>query len=868
MQLDGKACESRSLLQSTKHVSFLPKKKIPTHLSVGSYLCFAAVQFDDLQSLQYLIQGCGIDIMFLEIGGWNLAHACAYYGRLEIAMFLIIQLRSPFLFAASCRRKPWEEVNCVHIAALRGHIMLADLLIEHGCPPSGEDGQSVVVHTQSSPYDFVREWGRKKEKPLKLEKDIRKLIKLLSSKTPAFEKVRKHISSTECMNVGTWTDSGHNTYKERGPLGSSYVVVLYECCMVSDRNFVLWLLHYLSFEEDAYPIQPWRINYDFWERSFPIATEKLDNGYLLDFSKSIGDEEIERWLNEPWTKDVTCHDPTTIIPMFVMCLKPMLPNSGIFAQARDKILTVDILRTLYNVCKREILDRFKRGCSQEEIIETITIMNDVVTKLATEEAKETSFYYDEHCVVFSDKCINIEAKMLTYENPPLQRLMGWPFKQRIETQALYLVLAVQGYDNLILWLLTHGRPWDGLKEREITRIASFFGHSDIVDMFIASDSTFSFESTPNDRLQSSILGAVEAGRLNDITEHLKGNMFVDDPVLTNFDKNKKILKGSILKGNGETDAQSGCLQSLVDNSLVFVSVYAFLQGSDTAHVDILRQLLRSGQYVIENILQAAELVLTSPFGYDLSNWEKLPELLDFLSGHAEFDVCKCNAILDRINQELPSLCLIIEKHLDQEKELDRRQTFARLWLGDICVRRLGMDIQSLDEQKIWISELKPCFARLKEEQREIWARFELLKGDYKLSEVKNKVDAGVFDLNARDRGGLHPAHVAAAHDRIDILEWLVVEKNMDVNAVDMKGRTVLEIAKASNASSAIKWISERRAKTVISSFVASHLKRRLAIRRKEKMFYYVTKLQGVFRGYLIRRSEQQHPNKLERIDNN
>ena len=58
-------------------------------LSVGEMLCFLAVEFDDLQSLDYLIkvQGIAASVWFQ---GWNLLQVSAHYGRREIGKFVVL----------------------------------------------------------------------------------------------------------------------------------------------------------------------------------------------------------------------------------------------------------------------------------------------------------------------------------------------------------------------------------------------------------------------------------------------------------------------------------------------------------------------------------------------------------------------------------------------------------------------------------------------------------------------------------------------------------------------------------------------------------------------------------------------------------
>jgi len=49
----------------------------------------------------------------------------------------------------------------------------------------------------------------------------------------------------------------------------------------------------------------------------------------------------------------------------------------------------------------------------------------------------------------------------------------------------YLVFAVEGYEDLILWSLGPKQSnWDAIKEIDATRIASYRGHTKVVDIFL------------------------------------------------------------------------------------------------------------------------------------------------------------------------------------------------------------------------------------------------------------------------------------------------------------------------------------------------------------------------------------------------
>jgi Ankyrin repeats (many copies) len=70
-------------------VHFLGGGLLSEFASAGVFLCFAAAEFDDLQSLEWLIIEQNMPVTMPQCNGWNLLHACAYFGRTEIVHWIV-----------------------------------------------------------------------------------------------------------------------------------------------------------------------------------------------------------------------------------------------------------------------------------------------------------------------------------------------------------------------------------------------------------------------------------------------------------------------------------------------------------------------------------------------------------------------------------------------------------------------------------------------------------------------------------------------------------------------------------------------------------------------------------------------------------
>ncbi len=134
LDLLSKACNEPHFVVKAKQLVFLGSPRIPTSMSVGAFLCFAAVEFDDLQSLLWLLDDKKVAMKEIRCDGWNLAHACAYFGRSEIALALRSRAEWRALVGVKCGRNPAEKGFAVHIAIDKGFVFLADVFLSSGCP--------------------------------------------------------------------------------------------------------------------------------------------------------------------------------------------------------------------------------------------------------------------------------------------------------------------------------------------------------------------------------------------------------------------------------------------------------------------------------------------------------------------------------------------------------------------------------------------------------------------------------------------------------------------------------------------------------------------------------------------------------------
>jgi hypothetical protein len=217
-------------------------------------------------------------------------------------------------------------------------------------------------------------------------------------------------------------------------------------------------------------------------------------------------------------------------------------------------------------------------------------------------------------------------------------------------------------------------------------------------------------------------------------------------------------------------------------------------------------------------------------------------------------VWSCRSTLHEISKTYIT-GIVLHRNKDIPESFNRA---VRRWFD--VASNLGLDIQTVDTTMLHIfhsesskSALEEFISSLKASQLRQWAKFDVIKKGGSLDDIQSAVESGKLELTSRDREGFLVTHLAAAHDRVDVQQWLIESKGASIDSISGSGRTVMQMAEASNASSATLWLSQRLSSELIAIFVSSHQHRRLAIREKEKALFCIKRLQARCRG----RSERE-----------
>jgi hypothetical protein len=237
LDLEGLAAKEKTITQNASTLSFLDSGNIPPNISVRCCLCFAAVQYDDLQSLEWLCGYCGTPDDL--VGGWNLLHYSAFMGRIEIIGWLSTQpVWNSFVSQASTR-KPFGGAFAVHIAASCGHLHAFDLLIDLKVPLEDKKGKLPEDYAKKSQYEFVRKWAADRAKPQALLKDIERLHRQVEERKSLSQR-KGFIVSSKCLDIDTWRACDCCFFDEK-LMGLSFRDVLHGCCKNSDFELAKWI---------------------------------------------------------------------------------------------------------------------------------------------------------------------------------------------------------------------------------------------------------------------------------------------------------------------------------------------------------------------------------------------------------------------------------------------------------------------------------------------------------------------------------------------------------------------------------------------------------------------------------------------------
>ncbi|KAL3785516.1 hypothetical protein ACHAW5_005270 [Stephanodiscus triporus] len=790
---------SSNIIFCTKNASklqFLESGRIPSSMSTKHFLCFAAVEYDDLQSLQWICESFVVPAQSWD--GWNLLHFSAFMGRIEIVAWLHTQPVWQSLNMDECRRKPFQNAFAVHIAAIQGHILLVELLLALKVRTEDGNGKLPEDYAKKSQHKIAQEWAKERDKPRALEKNIKKLLQLVNVPHVMSESMKSFVITSKCLD----TECGFVNFDEAG----------HRVC---------------------------HLRYDFWRsnETNPKADQEqlsriLNRDELLSFAASKGYCDLANYLQLRWFNEINCVDPLSRN----FLLKSAFCKGDRLLEICALVLRVVLLVEMALISDDSFRSLINHGGSPNELDTILRIGAAVKKYLIDEGYAESGYNYDCSSMDWLTKPIDMLA-YIRFDYPfehTLYKQLYFTGKRHDKLARIHIVLATEGFSELIEYCLRNMQGWTAVMELEVVRLAAFYGHSRILDIFLRGVGLL---SNANDHLWEAMLGFGEACRSRDIIQLLESH-------------GAHPVKDDTFSCDDYDGRQAYARHSLVCAVLNGYENVLFDSDTDTnKDLKTLLVLVEKFEYSHDDILYAAE-ILVSTFCYSIDWMGRFVGLLQ-----NAFEALNLEPVNHQVNMQ--ALCkAIVEEfghNFGRSKKTDDLERRVLKWLGEIADQ--GVDIQNMAPNLYSLkgNDFMEQFLELGKRQLHNWSQFNVLINGGSLKDIQDVIEHGGLSVHARYRGGLLLTHLSSAYDRVDLLEWLIVTKGMDVNSKDGQGRSVLEIAKTAQAASSTKWIVEHQARQTIVTFVQRHHRRMLATRKRQRLACAATIIQRKYRGHSVRK---------------
>lgn len=832
IQVDTAASSNKMLTKYSAKLQFLEKSRIPSSMQVKDFLCFCAVEYDDLQSLQWLCESSGVPAFSCD--GWNLLHFSAFLGRLEIISWLYTQPQWQSLAAEACQRTPHQNSFSVHIAASQGHLVATDLMLAMNVEVADMKGRQPEYYAKKLNLDFVQKWVAEREKPSALERDVKKLLRLINTNDTTAEQLKGFIESSKCLEAESWFECNYHNFEVKGPMGCSFRDVLQECCSkFPDEEFVLWLckrIYFLS-KRVVYGID------DFWGGNLMGASQEFGvlkgNHLLPSFAASGGQRDIAEYLQTKWCKDISIKlDGRSAL--LVGTLRDQVLQCRVLSQLIRAVTCLNIVSHLGSEFRKLIM----RGGTANELHELLRI--DALAKeiLIDEGYAESDF---KHCLLDVISLVRPFDMTRIYldvsygDKHPLLKQLAFAERYPVGLSQMHIVLAVEGFHELVHYCLKNLNGWTAEMELDVVRIAAFYGHSRVLDLFLGPGHTdHSLLSDLESRHREATLGWGEACRYRDLCvfvetqgvpyDRIKEGRF--DTSGGNFQQIQDVTKQSLICA-----LLNGCAHKCLGN-----------RGNELG-TEGMKLLQGKLGYTHSEIILALELLLH--IGYSVE-WT---ETVVFLLGKLKFQPIMSHDEIQALCRCVVKRCSVMNSY-EAKEGVEAMESEKKIlqWIEGMA--NVGIDIQNMAERRTPFTDQ---YTKLEQQQLSNWSQFDVVKKGGSLCKIKEMINEGAMSINSRDRGGLMLTHICSAYDRVDVLAWLIGTKKMDMNAKDCQGRTALDVAEASKAASTKKWILEWKASKTIATFMKQNYRQIVVLRWQQRLYNAAVSIQRHYRGDSIRK---------------
>ncbi|KAK3261472.1 hypothetical protein CYMTET_29619 [Cymbomonas tetramitiformis] len=169
-----------------------------------------------------------------------------------------------------------------------------------------------------------------------------------------------------------------------------------------------------------------------------------------------------------------------------------------------------------------------------------------------------------------------------------------------------------------------------------------------------------------------------------------------------------------------------------------------------------------------------------------------------------------------------------------------------------------LDIQGIQVCRVGCGGYVAGVERLRTEQVERWRLVDAVERGSSLEQLRKLAGSVRCDTSVLDTKGRGLLHVAAGHDRAEVIRWAVEELGADPRLIDARGRTARQVAGVAGASAAAGTLRQLEAERVVAAAVAAHFRRRRAAREAARRRGALLAMQAMWRGRQVRGMYRAH----------
>ena len=363
-------------------------------------------------------------------------------------------------------------------------------------------------------------------------------------------------------------------------------------------------------------------------------------------------------------------------------------------------------------------------------------------------------------IIVKNEVLDIEfySYMETYtdvekrDDHPLRRTNFVYDRQLGDLSHIHIVLATEGYTELLYFCRKNFRGWTVDAELEAAYVAAYFGQDEIVGMFLCSSEDVSppLLSDINERFAMILLGAGESGRYQDLHRFISLRKPPFDPIKFGKHDDANIVKDLAQKSLAVAIFSGILRKTHFDIDDKFASEVSNLLEFDLS-------------YSVENIFYSMEVALQL-VKYDITEGECIERFIEL------FRLMGMRLAVEPVfyHQQMQSFTkLVVEFVFDRMRNIesmsdDEKEAFKSLvlsWLEDLA--SAGIDVQDLQPRyraAVEVKDFLGSLESLQKKQREYWAQFDVVKKQ-PISEIHSKIENGYLGITGRDKGGSTLLHL-------------------------------------------------------------------------------------------------------------